>query len=62
MDRARLAGNRRQRRLRLVGLLGDASKARRELGWKPEVSFKGLVAMMVDADLEAADRERKAAS
>ncbi|MCG8555310.1 MAG: GDP-mannose 4,6-dehydratase [Proteobacteria bacterium] len=43
-------------------LLGDASKARRELGWKPQVSFKGLVTMMVDADLEAADRERKAAS
>src|SRR5690349_4375626 len=33
-------------------LLGDASKARRELGWQPEVSFKQLVEMMVDADLE----------
>ena len=43
-------------------LLGDASKARRELGWKPQVSFKGLVTMMVDADLEAAERERKAIS
>ena len=43
-------------------LLGDASKARRELGWKPQVSFKGLVTMMVDADLEAAERERKAGS
>jgi GDPmannose 4,6-dehydratase len=32
-------------------LLGDASKAQRELGWKPEVSFKQLVEMMVDADL-----------
>ena len=33
-------------------LTGDASKARRELGWEPEVSFKQLVEMMVDADLE----------
>ena len=33
-------------------LLGDASKARQELGWQPEVSFTQLVEMMVDADLE----------
>jgi GDPmannose 4,6-dehydratase len=32
-------------------LVGDASKARRVLGWKPEVDFERLVAMMVDADL-----------
>jgi GDPmannose 4,6-dehydratase len=32
-------------------LVGDCSKARRELGWKPEVSFEELVRMMVDADL-----------
>ncbi len=32
-------------------LVGDASKARSILGWKPEVDFAGLVAMMVDADL-----------
>ena len=38
-------------------LLGDASKARRELGWEPKVKFKDLVAMMVDADLELARRE-----
>jgi GDPmannose 4,6-dehydratase len=31
-------------------LLGDASKARRELGWTPQLSFKKLVAMMVDSD------------
>jgi GDPmannose 4,6-dehydratase len=34
-------------------LVGDASKAKAELGWLPEVDFDGLVAMMVDADLEA---------
>jgi GDPmannose 4,6-dehydratase len=33
-------------------LVGDASKARDELGWAPSVDFKGLVEMMVDADLE----------
>jgi GDPmannose 4,6-dehydratase len=31
-------------------LIGDASKARRELGWKPTVGFRELVHMMVDAD------------
>jgi GDPmannose 4,6-dehydratase len=32
-------------------LLGDASKARAELGWTPSVNFKQLIEMMVDADL-----------
>jgi len=32
-------------------LQGDASKARRVLGWQPRVSFRELVEMMVDADL-----------
>jgi GDPmannose 4,6-dehydratase len=34
-------------------LLGDASKAQTVLGWKPKVSFKDLVTMMVDADIES---------
>jgi len=33
-------------------LVGDASKAREQLGWAPRVSFRELVQMMVDADLE----------
>jgi len=33
-------------------LLGDASKAKKELGWTPKVGFKELVTMMVDADME----------
>lgn len=33
-------------------LLGDYTKAYNKLGWKPEVSFKELVRMMVDHDLE----------
>ena len=32
-------------------LLGDASKAKKDLGWTPSVDFKQLVEMMVDADL-----------
>ena len=38
-------------------LLGDAAKARRELGWTPKVGFNDLVKMMVDADLRLAKRE-----
>ncbi|MEY2399387.1 MAG: GDPmannose 4,6-dehydratase [Actinomycetota bacterium] len=33
-------------------LIGDASLARTKLGWSPKVDFEGLVAMMVDADVE----------
>ncbi len=32
-------------------LLGDPTKAKTKLGWKPAVDFKGLVKMMVDADM-----------
>ena len=32
-------------------LLGDAARAREELGWRPKVTFAGLVEMMVDGDL-----------
>ena len=32
-------------------LIGDPAKARATLGWSPEVDFKGLVTMMVDADM-----------
>lgn len=40
-------------------LLGDASKARELLGWKPRVSFRDLVRMMVDHDLELAREEKR---
>src|SRR5581483_9367637 len=33
-------------------LIGDASKARRELGWEPRTSFEQLIRLMVDADHE----------
>ncbi len=33
-------------------LVGDASKARTQLGWKPTTDFKELVRIMVDADIK----------
>lgn len=40
-------------------LLGDATKARETLGWKPRVTFRDLVAEMVRSDLEAVQDERR---
>jgi GDPmannose 4,6-dehydratase len=34
-------------------LIGDASKAKKKLGWNPKVKFKELVKIMVEADIEA---------
>ena len=39
-------------------LLGDSSKARSDLNWKPKLDFKGLVKLMVDFDMKEAERER----
>ena len=39
-------------------LLGDSSKAQKELGWKPKVSFQDLVKKMVEEDLILAKREK----
>jgi len=33
-------------------LLGDATKAKKKIGWEPRVRFKELVRMMVDSDLK----------
>jgi len=38
-------------------LLGDPTKAREKLGWQPKVTFRELVEMMVDADLEEAKKD-----
>jgi len=38
-------------------LLGDASKAKRELGWSPRISFDDLVQEMVASDLKSAQRD-----
>lgn len=40
-------------------LVGDASKARRELGWAPTVTFEQMIEMMVEADLEALRSQRQ---
>ena len=40
-------------------LISDPSKARSVLGWEPSVSFKELVTMMVDADLERLSSAKK---
>lgn len=40
-------------------LVGDASKAKKVLGWEPKVSFEELVRMMVEADLERLSKEKK---
>ena len=39
-------------------LKGDASRAKKVLGWKPKVGFEQLVKMMVDEDVELAKREK----
>jgi len=39
-------------------LLGDSTKARTALGWKPEVDFNQLVQMMVDSDMRLAKQEK----
>jgi GDPmannose 4,6-dehydratase len=38
-------------------LLGDASKAQRKLGWEPKISFKEMVRLMIDHDLQLARQE-----
>jgi GDPmannose 4,6-dehydratase len=38
-------------------LLGDATRAKHELGWKPRVTFEELVREMVEADLKSAERD-----
>jgi GDPmannose 4,6-dehydratase len=39
-------------------LIGDSSQAKKVLGWAPRTSFRQLVSMMVDADLEAVGQRR----
>jgi len=43
-------------------LLGDATKAKQELGWAPKVGFRALVQRMVDHDLRLAQREKAVSS
>jgi GDPmannose 4,6-dehydratase len=43
-----------------VALVGDPSKAMRDLGWQPRTSFEEMVREMVEADLELAERRAAA--
>jgi GDPmannose 4,6-dehydratase len=45
------------RPLEVTHLVGEASKARRELGWEPQTKFRDLVRLMVDADMEMLELE-----
>ena len=38
-------------------LLGDASKARDKLGWEPEITFEEMIAEMIEADMEEAQKD-----
>jgi len=38
-------------------LIGDATKAREKLGWRPKHAFEDLIRDMVEADLDLAKRE-----
>ena len=40
-------------------LIGDASKAKRQLGWEPKTKFSDLVKLMVDADIELLRKHRQ---
>jgi len=42
-------------------LIGDSTKAKRQLGWEPKVRFKDLVKIMIESDLEQAKREAQIA-
>ena len=39
-------------------LIGDASKAEKKLGWKPKVTFKELVSLMIEEDMKIAQQEK----
>jgi len=43
----------------VVALRGDARKAARQLNWRPQITFRGLVELMVEADLKLAAEELK---
>ena len=39
-------------------LIGDPTKAKKQLGWEPKTTFKELVALMVSEDMKLAEREK----
>ena len=51
-DHVRVDESLKRGQAELRRLVGDASKARTELGWRPEVGFEDLVRLLVDSALE----------
>ena len=47
----------RRGKAELHDLVGDPSKARDRLGWRPEVGFEALIDLLVDADVAALERD-----
>ena len=39
-------------------LIGNPQKAKKQLGWEPQTTFKGLVSLMVEEDMKLAQREK----
>src|SRR5262245_38156795 len=56
-DYVRIDASLRRGRAELHGLVGDATRARRELGWEPQVGFEELVRMLVTAQVERLSAE-----
>ena len=50
-EHVRVDDSLRRGKAELYDLVGDASRARERLGWRPEVDFEGLVQLLVDADV-----------
>ena len=48
------------RQVELRRLVGNATKARTQLGWKPTATFDQLIRLMVDSDIEAVQRAKRA--
>ena len=40
-------------------LVGDSSKAEKELGWKPSMSYKDLIKLMVDSDMKTIQKIKR---
>jgi GDPmannose 4,6-dehydratase len=61
-DHVRIDPSLRRGAAELHDLVGDASRARRTLGWEPSVTFEELVGLLVDAELERLSADQAASS
>ena len=56
-EHVRLDDSLRRGKAELYDLVGDPTKARERLGWRPEVDFDALIDLLVDADVAALERD-----